>query len=90
MRELAILSRLRSPFVVLFMGMSELDSDIVLISEFVAKGSLHSFLLREGSSLKLSQRIQLLLDVARGLTHLHGGEQPILHRDLTPFNVSKK
>jgi len=39
------------------------------------------------SDITVSKRIEMLLDIARGMTYLHKRQPPIIHRDLTSFNI---
>lgn len=44
-------------------------------------------LLEDRPNIKLSVKCQVLLDVSRGLVHLHSKTPPIIHRDLTTRNI---
>jgi len=57
-----------------------------MVMEYMVKGSLYDVLHSEqGKSLGWEQKYQIGLDVAKGLSYLHG--QKILHRDLKSLNV---
>ena len=72
-REIKIMSSLRSPFIVLFMGVCTTDADLLIVSEFLERGSLHHALRSEdGNLLSLRKRVEMMADVARGMSYLHG------------------
>ena len=52
--------------------------------ELMEGGSLLEYISKNGSSLIVSQRLDLSLQIARGLEHLHKNE--IIHRDLAARN----
>ena len=86
-RECVLLSRLRHPNIVQFMGVhyGEDPSDLTLIMECLPmdlEKCLHQY-----PNLPLSIKISILLDVSYGLLHLHSQTPPIIHRDLTAANI---
>ena len=85
--ECKLMSRLRHPHIVQFMGVCDLPgSKLPLLIMERMETSLHS-LLESGTELPLSLKRALLLDVAKGLHYLHSHSPPIIHRDLTATNV---
>ena len=86
-RECFLLSRLRHPNIVQFMGVhyGRNHSDLTLIMEY-----LHMDLekcVESYPNLPLPLKISILLDVSYGLLHLHSQTPPIIHRDLSAANV---
>lgn len=87
-QEATTLASLRHPNVVSFLGVClELDSQPMLVTEFVAGGALDGALYpRAGPSLlSMISKLRVGRDVAAGLVHIHA--RGILHRDLKPANV---
>ena len=88
--ECAILSKLRHPNIVQFIGVHYGrggKTDLTLVMECVSS-DMHMFL--EGHpNLPLPLKISILLDVSYGLVYLHEWDPntPIVHRDLTARNV---
>eukprot|EP00741_Cyanophora_paradoxa_P022224 tig00021438_g21454.t1 len=83
-KELAVLSRLRHPNVVLLLGAS-LDPPM-LVTEFCAGGTIEGLIAAAGPrGLERDLAYAVALDVARGMQYLHS--QAILHRDLKTANV---
>jgi len=70
-------------------------SPLRLAIEYCPKGDLHKLLASSVASstnlkavaLSWRTKVKLLLDIARGLTHLHAQRPPIIHRDLRSPNV---
>ncbi|KAL6123563.1 hypothetical protein ACLB2K_076084 [Fragaria x ananassa] len=61
-----------------------------LIFEYMSNGSLEKWLHRENQSMSLTllQRLNIVVDVASALCHLHDHcEPPIVHCDIKPSNV---
>ena len=88
--ECVILSKLRHPNIVQFIGVHygrRGKTDLTLIMECVSS-DMHEFL--EGRpNLPLPVKLSILLDVSYGLVYLHEWDPntPIVHRDLTARNV---
>ena len=86
--ECILLSRMRHPNIVQFMGVyygpqRDYGRELTLIME-----CLHMSLeecLKQYSDIELWLKVSILLDVTRGLLHLHS--QGIVHRDLTAPNI---
>ena len=88
-REVAILARLDSPYVIAFVG-AVLDdpSQFAIVTHYVAGGSLFSLLHEQKRLLDLHSKLSLALDVARGMQYLHQlMPLPIIHRDLNSHNI---
>ena len=87
-QECILLSRMRHPNIVQFMGVHygpqrEYGRELTLIME-----CLHMSLeecLKQYPNIELWLKVSILLDVTRGLLHLHF--QDIIHRDLTASNI---
>ena len=87
--ECKIMSALRHPHIVQFMGVCYLPGSPGRLPSLIMERmetNLHS-LLESGTGLTVSLKRSLLLDVARGLHYLHSRLPPITHRDLTATNV---
>lgn len=89
-REACILSKLRHPNIVLYMG-SCLDpraSQWAIVTEFVRRGSLWDVLREESlSPWGQHQHALVSLGIAKGLAFLHAHSPPIVHRDIKSANV---
>ena len=86
-KECRLMSALRHPRIVQFLGVSYLPGSEVpsLVMECLDT-NLHQ-LLESGLKLTLTMKQAILLDVAQGLLYLHSQMPPIIHRDLTAKNV---
>ena len=86
-RECCLMSSLRHPHVVQFLGVCFLPGSrlpALVMEKFMV--SLHD-LLETNPNIPLPTKCSILHDVARGLLYLHSRAPPIIHRDLTAKNV---
>lgn len=86
--ECRTMSSLRHPNIVQFLGIcffEEISNIPVLVMECL-DANLET-LLKQKNSLSIHAKINILLDVAKGLVYLHSHSPPIVHRDLTARNV---
>ena len=88
-RECKIVSSIRHPNIVQFLGLCKLPSESkfpVLVMELMSN-DLHKFLI-ETPNIPLMIKRSILRDVAAGLHYLHSlNPDPIVHRDLSARNV---
>ncbi|CAN8267944.1 unnamed protein product [Cochlearia groenlandica] len=84
--EISILSRLRHPNVILFLGACTKPPRLSLITEYMDMGSLYYLLHLSGQKKKLSWRrkLKMLRDICRGLMCIH--RMGIVHRDIKSAN----
>ena len=88
--ELKLMRQLHHPHIVQFLGTSvEPTTGLVsLIFEFMHSGSLDQLFRKAQVPLSKGHALELALDVARGMSYLHGRKpQPVIHRDLKPGNL---
>jgi tRNA A-37 threonylcarbamoyl transferase component Bud32 len=92
-KESTLLSKLRHPNVVLFLGLCTEAPNFAMVTEYMSRGSLWSILHPGGvaktssAPLDWSQRIHIMKGIARGMNFLHNSDPPIIHRDLKSQNV---
>lgn len=84
-KEVGILSRLRHPNVVLYIGACLPDA--VMVTEWCNRGSLFDILQNAKIPVRSSLLIKLALDISRGMAYLHTRRERIIHRDLKSLNV---
>eukprot|EP00051_Salpingoeca_urceolata_P014428 m.183653 g.183653 ORF g.183653 m.183653 type:complete len:781 (-) comp18084_c0_seq1:243-2585(-) len=83
--EVALMRGIRHPNIVLFFGAGTWDAEVpFLVTELLARGSLHS-LLKKHSSFPWAQKVGFARDAARGLKHLH--TLGCIHRDIKSGNL---
>ncbi|XP_021717436.1 serine/threonine-protein kinase EDR1-like isoform X4 [Chenopodium quinoa] len=84
--EIAILSRLRHPNVILFLGACTRPPRLSMVTEYMEMGSLYYLIHLSGQKKKLSwrRRLKMLRDICRGLMCIH--RMKIVHRDLKSAN----
>lgn len=84
--EISILSRLRHPNVILFLGACMTPPHLSMVTEYMEMGSLYYLIHMSGQKKKLSwrRRLKMLRDICRGLMCIH--RMKIVHRDLKSAN----
>ncbi|XP_031489249.2 proline-rich receptor-like protein kinase PERK9 [Nymphaea colorata] len=86
--EIKILMRIHHKNLVSLVGLCEEQDEIILVSEYMASGSLSQVLKDRKKELTWRKRLQIALDAATGLEYLHTGCSPaIIHRDIKPANI---
>ncbi|XP_004951339.1 serine/threonine-protein kinase EDR1 isoform X3 [Setaria italica] len=84
--EISILSRVRHPNVILFLGACMKPPHLSLVTEYMELGSLYSLIHSKMHKIKLhwKRRLKMLRDICRGLMCMH--RLKIVHRDLKSAN----
>ncbi|XP_021811555.1 probable serine/threonine-protein kinase PIX13 isoform X2 [Prunus avium] len=89
--EVNFLGRLSHPNLVKLLGYCWDDKELLLVYEFMQKGSLENHLFRVGSAgiepLSWDRRLKIAIGAARGLAFLHGSEKQIIYRDFKASNI---
>ena len=70
-KEISLLSQLRHPNILLFLGASIDYPSIFYITEYLQKGNLRQILEKEKLPWKI--KISMAMDTARGMNYLHKG-----------------
>ncbi|XP_027180097.1 serine/threonine-protein kinase STY8-like isoform X1 [Coffea eugenioides] len=84
-QEVFIMRKIRHKNVVQFLGACTKPPNLCIVTEFMSKGSVHSFLHKQKSTFKLSTIIRVAMDVSKGMNYLH--QNNIIHRDLKTANL---
>ncbi|RWR78509.1 Protein kinase domain-containing protein [Cinnamomum micranthum f. kanehirae] len=88
--QVNILGRLSHPNIVKLLGYCWEDKELLLVYEFMPRGSLENHLFRRGSafqSLSWSIRLKIAIGAARAIAFLHCSERKIISRDVKPSNI---
>ncbi|OEL16453.1 putative serine/threonine-protein kinase Cx32, chloroplastic [Dichanthelium oligosanthes] len=88
--EVNFLGRLSHPNLVRLLGYCVEDRELLLVYEFMPKGSLENHLFRKGGSfepLPWNLRLRIAIGAARGLAFLHSSEKQIIYRDFKASNI---
>ncbi|CAI0376430.1 unnamed protein product [Linum tenue] len=86
--EVMIISRLRHRNIVPLIGWCHEKGELLLVYQFMPKGSLDSHLFGENTPLLWPQRYSIAMGLASSLLYLHEEwEQCVVHRDIKAANV---
>ncbi|XP_038970980.1 probable serine/threonine-protein kinase PIX13 isoform X2 [Phoenix dactylifera] len=88
--EVNFLGRLSHPNLVKLLGYCWEDKELLLVYEFMARGSLENHLFRRGAAfepLSWSLRLKIAIGAARGLAFLHTSERKVIYRDFKASNI---
>ncbi|KAJ9546685.1 hypothetical protein OSB04_019228 [Centaurea solstitialis] len=92
MQEISILPYFRHQNLVTLVGFCDEDHERILVYEYASNGSLDEYIAKRNRTINLrwALRLQICLDVARGLNFLHnsvGEYYRIIHRDVKSSNI---
>lgn len=88
--EVNFLGRLSHPNVVKLLGYSWDEKELLLVYEFMQKGSLENHLFGRGSAvhpLSWDIRLKILIGAAHGLAFLHASDRKVIYRDFKASNI---
>ncbi|KAL8223159.1 hypothetical protein R6Q57_020558 [Mikania cordata] len=87
--EVELLAKIDHRNLVKLLGYVDKGNERLIITEYVPNGTLREHLDGvHGSFLDFSQRLEICIDVAHGLTYLHlYAERQIIHRDVKSSNI---
>jgi len=87
MREIHLLSLLRHPNIVQFLGAIAVPPTPILVTEFMERGSLHAILHNHHKKVSWKKLKHVAIDAAKGLNYLHTNIPQIIHRDFKSHNL---
>ncbi|KAI7741648.1 hypothetical protein M8C21_003656, partial [Ambrosia artemisiifolia] len=87
--EVKLISNIHHRNLLRLLGWSSEGSDLFLVLEYMANGSLDRFLWgAKKGTLDWNQRYEIILGIAKGLAHLHSEcHVKIIHRDIKSSNI---
>ncbi|XP_042470713.1 calmodulin-binding receptor-like cytoplasmic kinase 3 isoform X1 [Zingiber officinale] len=87
--EVELLTKIEHKNLVRLLGYTAKGNELIIITEYVPNGNLREHLDgKYGKILDFSQRLEIAIDVAHGLTYLHlYAEKIVIHRDVKSSNI---
>ncbi|CAN8229279.1 unnamed protein product [Cochlearia groenlandica] len=85
--EVNFLGMLSHPNLVKLLGYCREDKELLLVYEFMPKGSLENHLFRRSEPFPWDLRIKIVIGAARGLAFLHGSQREVIYRDFKASNI---
>ncbi|XP_010526844.1 PREDICTED: probable serine/threonine-protein kinase Cx32, chloroplastic [Tarenaya hassleriana] len=88
--EINFLGKLSHPNLVKLLGYCWEDKELLLVYEFMPKGSLENHLFRRNPAvepLSWDLRLKIAIGAARGLTFLHSSNREVIYRDFKASNI---
>uniref|UniRef100_A0A7N2M1N4 non-specific serine/threonine protein kinase n=1 Tax=Quercus lobata TaxID=97700 RepID=A0A7N2M1N4_QUELO len=88
--EVYFLGRLSHPNLIRLLGYCQEDKELLLVYEFMSKGSLDNHLFRRNPNNELLSwniRLKIIVGAARGLAFLHSSEKKVIYRDFKTRNI---
>ncbi|XP_022726490.1 probable serine/threonine-protein kinase PIX13 [Durio zibethinus] len=88
--EVNFLGRVSHPNLVRLLGYCWEDQELLLVYEFMQKGSLENHLFGRGStvqSLEWNVRLKIAIGAAKGLSFLHTSDKQVIYRDFKASNI---
>lgn len=81
------MKKLRHPSIILFMGAVASQERLCIVTEFLPRGSLFQLLQKNTGKLDPRRKLNMAIDIARGMNYLHNSIPTIVHRDLKSSNL---
>jgi len=84
-KEVAVMSKLRHPNALLFMGACTTPGNLMIVMELMPRGSVHDLIRKEQVSFK--RKMMMAKEAALGMNWLHCSKPAFIHRDLKAGNL---
>ena len=85
LKEVSVISTLRHPNILLYMGVCIYRDNCLMISEFLENGSLFDHLHRKNTHLEFSVIKGIILDILKAMAYVHSME--FVHCDIKSSNI---
>lgn len=85
LNEIKILSELRHPNTLLYIGFT--NDPTMIVTEWCANGTLKDLIYKSEIVFSLERMVNCCLDIALGVHYIHSCTPPVIHRDLKSENI---
>ncbi|CAE7917863.1 drkD [Symbiodinium sp. KB8] len=85
--EVAVLSSLRHPHIVLFIGCNTSCANPFIVTEFCSRGSLDRLVYAQDAALPATLALRFALQCAQGMAYIHSRDAGMIHRDVKCENL---
>ncbi|KAL3538972.1 hypothetical protein ACH5RR_002338 [Cinchona calisaya] len=88
--EINMLGRVSHPNLIKLLGYCREDNELILVYEFMQKGSLTNHIFRKGPAvepLPWDIRLKILIGAAQGLAYLHALQRSVIFRDFKNLSI---
>eukprot|EP00727_Mastigamoeba_balamuthi_P014607 m51a1_g9772 putative protein kinase (1201) ;mRNA; f:1658462-1663122 len=85
--EIQTMHKLHHPNLLMLMGYCETRTELLIVTEFMARGTLNEFLCKRKAPLSAFSLVAMAFDVVKGLAHLHSSKPPIVHGNLSSHSL---
>ncbi|XP_019089794.1 PREDICTED: probable serine/threonine-protein kinase Cx32, chloroplastic [Camelina sativa] len=85
--EVNFMGMLSHPNLVKLLGYCREDKELLLVYEFMPRGSLENHLFRRNEPFPWELRIKIAIGAARGLAFLHGLQREVIYRDFKTSHI---
>ncbi|GAM27861.1 hypothetical protein SAMD00019534_110370, partial [Acytostelium subglobosum LB1] len=87
LREAHMLSQVRCPNILLFMGYSRNTDSLFIITELMTSGSVRDVVRRDPRAIDVHRALAIARDIAVALSWMHTQTTPLLHLNIKPANI---
>eukprot|EP00727_Mastigamoeba_balamuthi_P011527 m51a1_g6998 putative serine threonine-protein kinase ctr1-like (2210) ;mRNA; r:188190-197572 len=81
--EMMLTHSLHHPNLLMMLGYSETKTDLLIVSEYMASGSLHEYLKKNSMNMNYYNKVAIAFDTIKGLAYLHSAKPPVVHGNLS-------
>eukprot|EP01102_Stenamoeba_stenopodia_P006607 TRINITY_DN1824_c0_g1_i1.p1 TRINITY_DN1824_c0_g1~~TRINITY_DN1824_c0_g1_i1.p1 ORF type:complete len:1536 (+),score=238.44 TRINITY_DN1824_c0_g1_i1:42-4649(+) len=86
-KESTIMRDLRHPNILLFLGSCIRPPNLCIVTQYMKNGCVGKYLRNRSNSMPWQLRLSMVKQVSLAMAYLHSFNPPIIHRDLSSYNL---